>query len=142
MVTQEHIARKLGVSRQLVSFALAGYPKISPESRARIKSLTPQTRRDNARFFGREADVPHHVLTMGVGTILEARQVLLLAFSRAKARAIAEAVEGPVTASNSASALQLHPVAKVCLDEPAASRLQRADYYRWVYDHKPAWQTF
>lgn len=109
-------------------------------SRTRIKTLTERTRQDNARFFGRPEDVPLHVVTMGVGTIMETREVLLLAFGENKARAIAEAVEGPITAMNPASILQMHPVAKALLDEPAAGQLRHTDYYRWVYDHKPAWQ--
>jgi glucosamine-6-phosphate deaminase len=117
-------------------------PTSSLASRTRIKTLTRQTREDNARFFGSENDVPHHVITMGIGTIMEARTNLLLAFGGNKAHAIAEAVEGPITAINPASVLQMHPVVKVCLDEAAASELKRADYYRWVYDNKPAWQTF
>ena len=79
---------------------------------------------------------------MGIGTIMEARLNLLLAFGSGKARAVAEAVEGPVTSINPASVLQMHPVVKVCLDQPAASQLQRADYFRWVYNNKPAWQAF
>ncbi len=136
-----------GIDLQVLGIGTDGHigfnePTSSLASRTRIKTLTPQTRADNARFFGSEASVPHHVITMGIGTIMEARQNLLLAFGPNKARAIAEAVEGPVTSMNPASALQLHQVVKVCLDEPAAGQLQRADYYRWVYDNKPAWQTF
>ncbi len=111
-------------------------------SRTRIKTLTEQTRHDNARFFGRPEDVPMHVITMGVGSIMDTRQVLLLAFGENKARAVAEAVEGPITAMNPASILQMHPVAKALLDEPAASKLAHADYYRWVYANKPNWQRF
>lgn len=115
-------------------------PSSSLASRTRIKTLTPQTRRDNARFFGSEEEVPFHVITMGIGTIMEARTNLLLAFGENKAAAIAGMAEGSVTANNPASVLQLHPSVKVCLDEAAASKLQRADYYRWVYQNKPAWQ--
>jgi glucosamine-6-phosphate deaminase len=79
---------------------------------------------------------------MGIGTIMEARQNILLAFGENKAQAIAEAVEGPIKALNPASALQMHPSVKVCLDAPAASKLAKADYYRWVYDNKPDWQAF
>ena len=111
-------------------------------SRTRIKTLTEQTRQDNARYFGGAGDVPMHVITMGVGSIMEARQVLLLAFGETKAQAIAEAVEGPIGAMNPASILQMHPVAKALLDEGAASRLKLIDYYRWVYAHKPDWQRF
>ena len=111
-------------------------------SRTRIKTLTPQTRKDNARFFGSEKQVPQHVITMGIGTILEARHCVLLAFGKSKARAIAAAVEGPITAMNPASALQRHATVTVFLDEDSASALKLRDYYRWVYDHKPVWQQF
>jgi glucosamine-6-phosphate deaminase len=77
---------------------------------------------------------------MGIGTIMEARQNLLLAFGSHKARAIAEAVEGPITSIHPASILQMHPAVKVCLDDAAAGQLQRADYFRWVYKNKPQWQ--
>jgi glucosamine-6-phosphate deaminase len=117
-------------------------PTSSLASRTRIKTLTPQTVKDNACFFGRADKVPHHVITMGLGTIMEARQCLLLAFGAKKARAIAATVEGPVTAINPASILQMHPTVKVCLDVPASTKLKRASYYRWVYENKPDWQRF
>jgi glucosamine-6-phosphate deaminase len=134
-----------GIDWQLLGIGTDGHigfnePSSSLASRTRIKTLTQQTRADNARFFGGETAVPHHVITMGIGTILEARQVVLLAFGPDKACAVAEAVEGPITAMNPASILQLHPVAKIVLDEPAAALLRKADYYRWVYDNKPNWQ--
>jgi len=136
-----------GIDLQVLGIGTDGHigfnePTSSLASRTRIKTLTQQTRKDNARFFGSEDRVPHHVITMGIGTIMEARQNLLLAFGPKKARAIAQAVEGPITAINPASVLQMHPVTKVCLDKPAASQLDRADYYRWVYDNKPGWQRF
>jgi glucosamine-6-phosphate deaminase len=115
-------------------------PSSSLASRTRIKTLTRRTREDNARFFASADEVPHHVLTMGIGTILDARSVLLLAFGENKAAAVAGCAEGPVTANLPASALQMHPEARILLDESAASRLTRAEYYRWVADHKPAWQ--
>ena len=106
-----------------------------------MKTLTPQTRADNARFFDDDIDaVPEHVLTQGIGTILRARHLVLLAWGENKAAAIAETVEGPIRAMMPASALQLHPHATVIVDDAAASLLQKADYYRYVYDHKPAWQ--
>jgi glucosamine-6-phosphate deaminase len=134
-----------GIDLQVLGIGTDGHigfnePSSSLASRTRIKTLTAQTRRDNARFFGCDKQVPRHAITMGIGTILEARECLVLAFGAKKARAITGAVEGPVTAMNPASALQMHPVVKVCLDAPAASRLKKADYYRWVYDHKPDWQ--
>ena len=134
-----------GIDLQVLGIGTDGHigfnePSSSLASRTRIKTLTAGTRRDNARFFGSPDDVPLHVITMGVGTIMDARQVLLLAFGEKKAGAIAAAVEGPITAMNPASILQMHPVAKCIIDEPAASRLTRIEYYRWVYDQKPAWQ--
>jgi glucosamine-6-phosphate deaminase len=131
-----------GIDVQVLGIGTDGHigfnePTSSLASRTRIKTLTQRTQRDNAKAFGGAAHVPHHVITMGIGTIMDARQIILLAFGEAKARAVAAAIEGPVAAINPASGLQLHPVVKVCLDEPAASRLKRADYYRWVYDHKP-----
>ncbi len=135
-----------GIDLQVLGIGTDGHigfnePTSSLASRTRIKTLTPRTRQDNARYFGSEEDVPHHVVTMGIGTIMEAKQNLLLATGQHKAHAIAEAVEGPVTSMNPASILQLHPRVKVTLDEAAASGLQRAEYYRWVYDHKPDWQA-
>jgi glucosamine-6-phosphate deaminase len=136
-----------GIELQVLGIGTDGHigfnePTSSLASRTRIKALTPQTRRDNARFFRNEDEVPHHCITMGIGTIMEARQCLLLAFGQSKARAIAEAVEGPITAMNPASVLQMHPSVKVCLDEGAASRLKKSDYYRWVYANKPDCQNF
>ncbi|MCX7915339.1 MAG: glucosamine-6-phosphate deaminase [Verrucomicrobiae bacterium] len=144
---EDQIAAAGGIDLQVLGIGTDGHigfnePSSSLASRTRIKTLTDQTRRDNARFFRSLDEVPYHVITMGIGTIMEARQILLLAFGKHKARAIAEAVEGPITAMNPASVLQLHPVVKVCLDEAAASELKRADYYRWVYDHKPDWQRW
>ena len=110
-------------------------------SRTRIKTLTPQTRKDNARFFGSADKVPHHVITMGLGSIMEARQCVMLAFGSKKARAVAAAVEGPITANVPASILQMHPNVKVCVDKGAAGKLKRTDYYHWVSKNKPDWQT-
>ncbi|HEX3889314.1 MAG TPA: glucosamine-6-phosphate deaminase [Verrucomicrobiae bacterium] len=147
----ENYERKIissgGIDLQLLGIGTHGHigfnePTSSLASRTRIKTLTPQTLKDNARFFGSESEVPHHVITMGIGTILESRHCLLLAFGKQKARAIAEAVEGPLTAMNPASALQLHRHVTVCLDEEAAAELKQKDYYRWVYEQKPDWQKF
>ena len=144
---EEQISAAGGIDLQVLGIGTDGHigfnePTSSLASRTRIKTLTQQTCKDNARFFGSEESVPHHVITMGIGTIMEARQNLLLAFGHNKSRAIAEAVEGPITSINPASILQMHPVTKVILDEPAAADLKRADYYRWVYDSKPDWQSF
>ncbi|HKA83155.1 MAG TPA: glucosamine-6-phosphate deaminase [Acidimicrobiales bacterium] len=134
-----------GVDIQLLGIGSDGHigfnePGSSLGSRTRIKTLTDQTRRDNARFFASLDEVPRHVVTQGVGTILGARHLVLLAFGDAKAGAVAAAVEGPVTAMVPASALQLHPHATVVVDPAAASRLRLADYYRETWAHKPPWQ--
>jgi len=134
-----------GLDLQILGIGSDGHigfnePSSSLASRTRIKTITAQTRRDNAYAFGTPDEMPHHVITMGVGTIMDARQVLLLAFGEKKAHAIASAVEGPITAMNPASILQMHPVAQCLLDEPAATQLTRRDYYRWVFEQKPEWQ--
>ncbi len=142
---EEKIRASGGIDLQLLGIGTDGHiafnePASSLASRTRVKTLMPQTRVDNARFFGGEEKVPHHAITMGVGTILEVRQCLLLAFGKRKAGAVAKMVEGPVTAMNPASALQLHPLVTVLLDEAAASGLKLKNYYRRVCDHKPDWQ--
>jgi glucosamine-6-phosphate deaminase len=134
-----------GVDLQLLGIGSDGHlafnePGSSLASLTRLKTLTAQTRADNARFFGSLEKVPHHVLTQGLGTILRARHLLLVATGAGKAEAIAAAVEGPVSASCPASVLQLHPHATVLLDEAAASDLARVSYYREVYAGKPTWQ--
>ena len=98
-------------------------PGSSLASRTRVKTLTEQTRADNARFFDSPEDVPRHCLTQGLGTILQARHLVLLAFGEAKAEAIAGAVEGPVSASLPGSAIQLHPHVTVIVDEAAGAKL-------------------
>jgi glucosamine-6-phosphate deaminase len=142
---EDAIAAAGGVDLQLLGIGTDGHigfnePGSSLASRTRIKSLTDQTRSDNARFFATPDEVPRHVITQGVGTILEARHLVLLAFGTAKAEAVARAVEGPVTAMVPGSALQLHPHATVVVDEAAATRLALADYYRETWAHKPGWQ--
>lgn len=139
------IAAAGGVDLQLLGIGTDGHigfnePGSSFASRTRVKTLTRQTREDNARFFDSVDDVPMHCITQGLGTILEARHLVLLAFGEAKAEAVAGAVEGPVTASLPGSAIQLHPHVTVVVDEAAASRLRFADYYRYTYDNKPQWQ--
>jgi glucosamine-6-phosphate deaminase len=135
-----------GIDMQLLGIGGDGHigfnePSSSLASRTRIKTLTERSRKDNAYAFGGDlAAMPMHCITMGVGTIMDSRAVLLLAFGEKKADVIAGAVEGPITAMNPASILQLHPVAKAILDEPAAAKLRRADYYRWVFTNKPDWQ--
>ena len=143
---EEAIRAAGGIDLQLLGIGSDGHigfnePTSSLASRTRIKTLTERTRADNARFFGGDlAQVPFHCITMGVGTIMASREVLMLAFGANKADAVAGAAEGPITAMNPASMLQMHPVARCVVDEAAAAKLSRRDYYRWVFDHKPEWQ--
>ncbi|MFF8846600.1 glucosamine-6-phosphate deaminase [Streptomyces sp. NPDC015127] len=140
------LAQAGGVDLQLLGIGTDGHigfnePCSSLASRTRIKTLTQQTRVDNARFFDGDIEqVPHHVITQGIGTILEARHLVLLATGEAKADAVALAVEGPLSALVPASALQLHPHATVVVDEAAASSLKLAGYFRATYAAKPEWQ--
>jgi glucosamine-6-phosphate deaminase len=141
------IAAAGGIDVQVLGIGSDGHlafnePGSSLASRTRIKTLTAQTREDNARFFGSLDEVPTHVLTQGLGTILEARHLLLIATGETKADATAATVEGPVSASCPASVLQLHPHVTVLLDPAAASSLDRLAHYREVYCAKPAWQGF
>lgn len=135
-----------GVDLQILGIGTDGHigfnePGSSLASRTRIKTLTRQTRIDNARFFGGNVDlVPTHCLTQGLGTISEARHVILVATGRAKAEAVHQLVEGPVSAMWPATILQHHPHVTVLLDSSAARRLQLADYYRETYLSKPDWQ--
>ena len=134
-----------GVDLQLLGIGTDGHigfnePGSSFASRTRVKTLTEQTRDDNARFFDSPDQVPMHCITQGLGTILEARHLVLLAYGAGKAQAIADAVEGPLSAFLPASAIQLHPNATVVVDEAAASKLKLADYYRYTFAHKPSWQ--
>lgn len=137
------IAAAGGVDLQLLGIGTDGHIGFNEQgsslaSRTRVKTLTAQTRQDNARFFASLDEVPTHAITQGIGTILEARHLVLLAFGAGKARAIAGAVEGPVSASNPGSAIQLHPRVSVLVDEDAAAELAQADYYRHSYAHRLA----
>ncbi len=134
---EERIDGAGGIDLQLLGLGSDGHiafnePGSSLGSRTRLKSLTSETIRDNARFFGSEDKVPRLAVTMGVGTILESRRCLLLAFGEHKAAAARETAEGPVTAQITASALQMHPDAICIFDEPAASKLERREYYNEV----------
>jgi glucosamine-6-phosphate isomerase len=140
------IAAAGGIDIQILGIGADGHlafnmPGSSLVSRTRLKTLTRRTREDNARFFGGEIDrVPRHCLTQGLGTIMEARHAILLGFGRNKAQAVAEAVEGGVSARWPASVLQMHPHATVVVDEDAASQLRLKDYYVDTYLGKPDWQ--
>jgi len=140
------IAAAGGVDLQILGIGTDGHvgfnePGSSLASRTRIKTLTDQTRADNARFFDGDIDeVPRHCLTQGLATIMSARHIVLIAIGRAKAEAIHHLVEGPVSAMWPATILQHHPHVSVLVDPAAAGRLQLADYFRSTYAAKPAWQ--
>ncbi|MBP1326967.1 glucosamine-6-phosphate deaminase [Leucobacter exalbidus] len=132
-----------GIDIQLLGIGANGHigfnePASSFASRTRMKTLAPQTREDNARFFGSIEEVPVHCITQGLGTILDAGQLLLVAQGESKADAVAAMIEGPVASMCPASALQLHRFATVVIDEAAASKLQLGDYYRHVQQHRGA----
>ena len=131
-----------GIDLQILGIGADGHiafnePTSSLASRTRLKTLARQTIEDNARFFDKIEDVPIYAITMGVGTILDARRLLLVANGEKKADAAAKMIEGPVTSMVTASALQLHPRASVFIDEPAAANLQMRDYYDWIQAKKP-----
>ncbi|MHA7209102.1 glucosamine-6-phosphate deaminase [Arthrobacter sp. MDT1-65] len=123
-----------GVDLQLLGIGRNGHigfnePSSSLSSRTRPKTLMAATRRDNARFFGDPDLVPRHCLTQGLGTILDAAEVLLVAQGSGKAEAVRAAVEGPVSSMCPASVLQLHRRATILLDEEAARQLALRQYY-------------
>ncbi len=134
---EEKIVSAGGIDLQLLGIGTDGHiafnePGSSLASRTRIKALTKQTRSDNARFFDSIDEVPRLSITVGIGTILDAKRIVLLATGASKASAVRAFIEGPVSAQLPASALQMHADVTVVLDEPAAAWLARADYYRQV----------
>ena len=139
------ITDKGGIDLQLLGIGTDGHigfnePGSSLVSRTRIKTLTKETVDQNGTIFGDPDKVPRHALTMGVGTIMDAHQVILLATGSSKAQIIADAVEGPITSWVTASILQMHPSAIIIVDEEAAAKLKNYDYYKWAYENKPDWQ--
>jgi glucosamine-6-phosphate deaminase len=141
------IAKFGGIDVQLLGIGRAGHvgfnePLSALRSRTRVKALTPTTIAQNAASFGGEDTVPRRAITMGVGTILDTRRCLLLATGAEKADIVAKAVEGPITAMISATALQLHRRCTVVVDEAAAGKLQGAEYYRWIFANEPEWEEF
>lgn len=144
---EQDIRRFGGINLQLLGIGRAGHigfnePLSALFSRTRVKALTPTTIQQNAPLFGGPGQVPRRAITMGVGTILEAHRLLLLATGSEKGEIIAKAVEGPITSMISATALQLHRRCTVVVDDAAATHLQGADYYRWVFANEPEWAEF
>ena len=136
-----------GIDLQILGIGTDGHiafnePGSSLASRTRIKTLTSQTRKDNARFFDGDVEaVPQHCLTQGLGTIMEARHLVLVATGEGKAEAVRQLAEGAVSAMWPATIMQYHRHATVLLDDASASGLERGDYYRETYATKPHWQS-
>lgn len=144
---ERSIAVNGGIDMQLLGIGEAGHigfnePLSALQSRTRDKSLTPKTIEQNCGLFDRPEDMPKRALTMGVGTILEAKRILLLATGANKAGILAKAIEGPVTSMVSASALQLHPRCTIICDEAAATNLEGKEYYHWIFENEPSWDEF
>ena len=138
---EDKIRESGGIDLQVLGIGRDGHigfnePGSSFASRTRVKGLYEQTIKDNARFFENEEDVPRFAITMGVGTIMDAKKILLIANGKGTADVCKEFIEGPVTSQITATALQLHGFAIVVLDEEAASKLERKEYYNWVRDNK------
>ena len=136
-----------GIDVQLLGIGRSGHigfnePLSALRSRTREKALTPVTIAQNSPLFDNPEDMPKQALTMGVGTILEARKIIMLVTGREKAEILAKAVEGPITSMISATALQLHPACTVIVDEEAAEKLREKDYYRWIFKNEPEWEAY
>jgi glucosamine-6-phosphate deaminase len=134
---EEEIKNAGGIDLQILGIGRDGHigfnePGSSLGSRTRVKTLTAETIQDNARFFDRGEEVPCYSITMGVGTVMEAKEIVLLANGQGKAEAICAAVEGGVTAQVTASVIQLHRRVTIFLDDEAASLLKRKDYYNFA----------
>lgn len=132
-----------GIDIQVLGIGSNGHigfnePASSLVSRTRLVALTQQTISDNARFFDAADEVPRHAISMGIGTILEAKRCIMLCFGEHKAKAVRAAIEGGVSQFTPASALQMHPDTTVFLDEAAAADLDLKEYYRWSAANQPA----
>lgn len=134
---EKRISAAGGIDLQILGIGTNGHiafnePTSSLCSRTRVKTLTKRTVDDNSRFFKKGEYQPTMAITMGIGTVMEARQILLLATGANKAQAVAAAVEGPLSAFCPASALQMHNRATFILDRDAASALKLGEYYSYV----------
>lgn len=134
---EEKIKHSGGIDLQVLGIGVNGHigfnePTSSLGSRTRIKTLTQKTLQDNSRFFDKDEFQPYLAVTMGIGTIMEARKIILLATGSNKADAVRNAVEGPVTSVCPASALQWHANTTVIVDKQAAEKLEYRDYYKSV----------
>jgi len=136
---ENEIKKAGGIDIQVLGLGRDGHiafnePGSSLTSRTRIVALTEETIRDNSRFFKNIEDVPKFAISMGVGTVMEAKHCLIMAKGENKAEAVEAFVEGPVTSQITASALQMHPKVTALFDAEAASELKRLDYYKFAYE--------
>ena len=136
---EKSIRQAGGIDLQILGIGRNGHigfnePASSLGSRTRLKALTRETLEDNRKFFASAEEMPKCAITVGIGTILEARRIVLLAAGSSKAKAVARAIEGPITASVTASALQLHPDVTFIVNEEAAADLAQKDYYRRILE--------
>jgi glucosamine-6-phosphate deaminase len=136
-----------GVDLQLLGIGRTGHigfnePLSALFSRTREKALTPVTFAQNGPLFDNPEDMPKRAMTMGVGTILDSKRIIMLVTGKEKAEILAKAVEGPITSMISATALQMHPACTVIVDEDAAELLQEKEYYRWIFENEPEWAEY
>lgn len=136
-IYEKKIKEAGGIDLQVLGVGTDGHigfnePTSSLRSSTRIKTLTHQTLEDNSRFFSADEFQPKLAITMGIGTILESRRILMMATGESKALAVREMVEGAISAFFPASALQLHERVTVIVDEAAASKLELKGYYKFV----------
>jgi len=136
-----------GIDLQLLGIGSDGHigfnePLSALLSRTRVKALSPLTIAQNSPLFVPPSRIPRRAITMGVGTILDAKRLIMLVTGSAKADILAKAVEGPITSMISASALQLHPKCTIITDEDAASLLREKEYYYWIFNNEPEWEIY
>lgn len=138
---EEKIQDVGGIDIQILGIGRNGHiafnePGSSLGSRTRIKTLDAKTIVEYAGIFHSPDEVPRFSITLGIGTVMAARRIILLAAGPEKAEIIHRMVEGPITAEVPGSALQLHPLVHLVIDEDAAAKLARRDYWKWVYSNK------
>jgi glucosamine-6-phosphate deaminase len=136
---EEAIRTAGGIDIQLLGIGRNGHigfnePTSSIASRTRLKVLSRETLDDNSKSFAPGEQSPRCAITMGIGSILDARKILLIATGSSKAAAVAKSIEGPVTSAVSASALQLHPDVTFIVDDAASSQLTQREYYLRVLE--------
>jgi glucosamine-6-phosphate deaminase len=138
---ESKITQAGGVDLQILGIGGNGHigfnePTSSFASKTRIKTLSPATVEANKRFFAVDEFQPQLAMTMGIGTILNSRSILLMATGKAKAQAVKDMIEGPITSMCPASILQQHEKTTIILDEESASLLALKDYYVWCEEKR------